>query len=385
MKTLYLHIGTPKTGTTSIQAFMVQNQDELNRNGYCYPSMTFRNNSDDIYRNGHFTFGYLFKKKERCYDTENQYRDAAYNKIQELFKTYDNVILSDEGIWHCGFREDCNVWERLQQEMQTHNFTTKVIVYLRRQDDFLQSWWSQKIRTQPDFSNKSWDDTLQNLSDVPLLELDYYKMITAISKYIGKENIIVRRFGRGYFDNDSLYTDFLNAVGLQHTDAYTIEEEILNSGLTKNCVEIKRAINQIPGVTKKEHQFFLDILVEYSEKKGKDTRYTMYTEEEARTLYEKYRNSNQKVAKEYLGMEQDLFEFSYIAKERWTPTNEEMPEDLISFMAESILRTRREMDALNKELTAVKNELEAQKKQSNYMLGILQHPVRAAGRKLKRK
>ena len=34
MKTLYLHIGTPKTGTTSIQHFCYDNMNRLSEEGY---------------------------------------------------------------------------------------------------------------------------------------------------------------------------------------------------------------------------------------------------------------------------------------------------------------------------------------------------------------
>ena len=36
MRTLYLHIGTPKTATTSIQMFCVDNESVLKKLGYSY-------------------------------------------------------------------------------------------------------------------------------------------------------------------------------------------------------------------------------------------------------------------------------------------------------------------------------------------------------------
>lgn len=36
MRTLYVHIGTPKTATTSIQMFCVENQKVLNKQSYSY-------------------------------------------------------------------------------------------------------------------------------------------------------------------------------------------------------------------------------------------------------------------------------------------------------------------------------------------------------------
>ena len=37
MPTLYIHMGTPKTATTSIQMFCVENQERFREEGYSYP------------------------------------------------------------------------------------------------------------------------------------------------------------------------------------------------------------------------------------------------------------------------------------------------------------------------------------------------------------
>ena len=37
MKTLYVHIGSPKTASTALQFFCVDNSEVLNQKGYCYP------------------------------------------------------------------------------------------------------------------------------------------------------------------------------------------------------------------------------------------------------------------------------------------------------------------------------------------------------------
>ena len=39
MATVYLCIGTQKTGTTMLQAFMRNNPEALAEQGYCYPDM----------------------------------------------------------------------------------------------------------------------------------------------------------------------------------------------------------------------------------------------------------------------------------------------------------------------------------------------------------
>lgn len=54
MRTLYVHIGTPKTATTSIQMFCVENQKVLNKQSYSYPLLDFVYPHVAHRRNGHF-------------------------------------------------------------------------------------------------------------------------------------------------------------------------------------------------------------------------------------------------------------------------------------------------------------------------------------------
>ena len=42
-KTIYLHIGTPKTGTTSIQSYLAKNYKDLYNDGYLVPKASRHN------------------------------------------------------------------------------------------------------------------------------------------------------------------------------------------------------------------------------------------------------------------------------------------------------------------------------------------------------
>lgn len=57
MKTLYVHVGQPKTGTTALQVFCLKNRKVLNKKGYEYPFFEYKYKHINRRRNGHFLVG----------------------------------------------------------------------------------------------------------------------------------------------------------------------------------------------------------------------------------------------------------------------------------------------------------------------------------------
>lgn len=369
MKTMYLHIGMPRTGTTVLQTFCADNEEELNRNGYSYPVMPFSYKNANPYRTAHFMFGHVINPDgSRDRECEKRYCEEGYRLCYQAFEQFDNIILSDEGIWNCGFREEESVWDRLVREMAEHSFVTKVVVYLRRQDEFLYSWWNQRIKEGKYAQcTMTWEDMRREL---PVVRLNYYDVLESIAGYVGKENIIVRRFDRNAFSGGTIFADFLDAVGLSFSDAYRVKSETLNQGLTKNNAELKRILNKLTRQDFRQNQIFQNILAHNSNQKADDRGISMYSEDEAVSFYETYRESNGRVALEYLHEEGELFDFSYTARKKWSPDNEEMLEDLVLFMGNALIR--------------IEKELQAQKRETEYIKNRITHPVQAAIRKIKK-
>lgn len=143
MKVLYIHIGTPKTATTAIQEFCMDNQEALNQKGYCYPVFPFEYPDAPKARNGHFLVGVAHDfGLEGIEEKEQREFREGLDTVNSLFERYDNVILSDEIIWRSTFSKRKSLWEELKQESEAGGFRVKVIVYLRRQDTFCVSWWN---------------------------------------------------------------------------------------------------------------------------------------------------------------------------------------------------------------------------------------------------
>ncbi|MCM1497035.1 MAG: hypothetical protein NC124_01055 [Clostridium sp.] len=373
MNTIYLHIGTPKTGTTAIQNFCSENQEVLNRQGYYYPEFVYRYPSASRLRNGHFLFGCIHRE-DGLRDTarEEEIFHEGFAELDKAFKTYPNIILSDEGLWTCGFRDGKNVWQKIKEEIGQKQIAVKVIVYLRMQDTFLYSWWSQRVKEGlKEESRLTWDRMAKEL---PRIRLDYYDMLEKIADYVGRDNIIVRRFEAERFVGGTIYTDFLDALGLSYSDEYHVTREMRNLSLTRNNTEIKRILNKIPDLDADGNVMFRQLLEEQSGYQGEEDRYNMFSETERAVFLAQYHEGNVRIAEEYLG-EEELFSPHAAKKNKWNPYDGYMLEDVILFFGSLALH-------MKKALKEQQKELQEQKRQMNRFRNIIKHPLDMIGKKI---
>lgn len=369
MKTLYVHVGTPKTGTSAIQELCVLNQKILEDNGYCYPLFSHTYAGFAKRRNGMFLQKEIYRDGVRCPEEEKQCFQENMDTIFRLFETYDNVILSDEGIWAASYELRKSLWKDLKEIGDSHHFTVKVIVYLRRQDTYMVSRWKQRVKgnaLKMAAEDIPWEEYSGNVPEI--LQLDYYTALEKIAAALGKENIIVRRYDRSCFPDGMIQADFLNAVGLELTDEYVIEKETINQSLSGNTCEIKRVLNTLPDITEKESLFLRRALLSYSKISEDAYPRSMFSSQEAKAFMDRYREGNQKVAREYLNEPNgELFAQVFKDTGKWEKDNPYMIDDVIRFVAEANISVLRKMQEENK---ALRKEIEDLKSK-------LRHPFKA--------
>ena len=383
MKTLYLHIGTPKTGTTSIQSFCTENRMVLNKYGFDYPKFPYEYPRTNPERNGLFLSMYSFKEDgTRDYKREAEIVEEAFEQIRETFATYDNVIVSDESIWNRGIREDVPIWERVEEQLAKNDFTVKVIVYFRPQYDFLYSWWNQKVKNGLyEESEYTWEEMQQHLRPICL---DYCHLLDHIAEHVGgRQNVIVRKFARGQFVGGNLYQDFVHTIGLEYSDEFKIASELHNVSLTRNSSEIKRVLNTLPELDYKMNAMFRELLLEQSAVRKDKQSYNMFSEDEYRNFVAQYAEGNERIAREYLGEEGTLFPAKEHVETKWEPDEAYLTEDVIYFMGRYMMKSEKEMQQLRDEVKQLRKELEEEKKKIKGIRSILKNPVAAIGRKMK--
>ena len=356
MTTVYLHIGTMKTGTSALQSFLDENREVLETQGYCYPKLRLGLKRNYFLRNANFLIWRSEKEGEEGIAEEKALRDNAFALLEDLAKQYDNIILSDELIWHhCNYLK--NFWPNLVERFQAINCEVKVIVYLRRQDLVIQSLWKQFVklgqRTAKDFME------CVNTNVLGFFPLDYYRHLKKIAKYVKKENLIVRVYEKGQFEGEmkSIQSDFLKSIHLDWSKEYLTKDGLVNDSLEGNYIEIKRLINGIP-----EYREMDDFMVKpimrassYQAKMEAPPKTSLFSYEDQEAFLKSYEESNRKVAAEFLGRKDAPLFFETVQEAPvWKIEPETMYRDLVISVSEIFCEQEKKIIKLQEEVENLK-------------------------------
>lgn len=311
MSTLFLHIGTPKTGTSSIQFFLSKNHTALKKFGFCYPDFSFRFPGITPARNGHFLVQKDSSKKGMQQVCDNKYWEQGFDKVISILNQNQNVVLSDEGIWNA-FHNFEDFWPALQQKITTSNHELKVIVYVRRQDDLVQSYWAQQVKEtstlpfQKYLKKGSWKK----------FHMFYYDELNAIAAVIGKENLLVRPYEKNQFLNQNLIEDFLALLQIPLDSNFSYPDPQVNTSISGEYLEVKRILNKEATFAQKGN-YMIPLLIDLSLEhppKMKLEQLTRFTHAQKMEFLAQFEEQNQKLAKEYLQHADGILFYNEISK-----------------------------------------------------------------------
>ncbi len=344
MGCLYLHAGTPKTGTSSIQYFLGKNRKLLTEQGYCFPVMPHFDKIGQN-RNAHFLIHrYFDENNERLLEKEEQMRARAMEKLLSRLEQYDNVVLSDESLWnHSYYFKD--FWKNLSQRITEKGHTIKVIVYLRRQDTYLQSYWAQNVKSGA--QKLSFADYL-NKKPWKQIHANYLQALDLIASAVGEENIIVRPFESGQFLDSSLYADFLHCIGLSLTEEYHYSDQSKNDTVFGEYIQIKQILNENPKFAEKKG-FMTDLIYAATLQHGEKPDYqraAVFPEGPANFL-KQFQQGNEEIARKYLHREDGILFYNMPSDNNTIDSYS--AEELVHACGDIILELKNELDEVTEE------------------------------------
>ncbi len=288
MQQLFIHIGLPKTGSTALQRFLHHNRETLSGLGYLYPGKNpahhyIRYNWTDK------TDSVLLAK------SQNMFREIREKPNDRIIISSETMSASNENIPH--------TLKNLVIEELGDDLEIKIIVYLRRQDHWLESRYVQNIKTTYSFVPES----LKKMAFPEFLRshrkfynLDYYRRLEPWAGIFGETNIMVRPYEKDQFVGGSISSDFLHTIGISSCSQFSQPDKTnFNTGLSPDAVEIVRLYNKyLKSVYFKN--ILCNSLLRRTSSKQPFSTYTYLSPRQRFDLLSEYDESNARIAREYL-------------------------------------------------------------------------------------
>jgi hypothetical protein len=264
---LILHIGTPKTGSSALQHYLTGNADALLEMGVRYISA----GREGTHRSSHrdLVLALLGKTDLSVWQqvrTELAEREDATN------------VISAEGLW---FEDPAKV----RMQLPAGELDVQIVVYLRRQDHYLQSLWKQAVLDGRRHNFDVWRERVPFRGNY----------LTTLDKWaceFGADALLVRPYDRN--GKRDTIRDFCELLGL---DCAPAAKEVASKNPTPRLeiVQFVRALNQL-NLDVGRHQLRQSLV-------GKNSAYVrscdVLSYDSAAQLMQNYESENAELGRKY--------------------------------------------------------------------------------------
>lgn len=333
MKKFFIHIGTHKTGSTTIKSSLALNKSLLKSKGLLYIDTKW---SYDIMRLKHDDQAL---KKRICDNFSAQLEKENANK------RCDVVIAAEKfsGDPYSGYDNASIIAVILYAVSQ--GYKPVIIVYLRRQDTFIESLYTQSVHQGSSLEFQEF------LEERELNNYDWSNLLTSYQKVFGDESLIVRSYD--YFnknrENGGILKDFYDLIG--YSEAYkqlaSQTKTDVNIGYSPAAVQFARMANKY--VNEQNQKAFRRAL-QLSNHKKKGDSYSYFEGNERSDFFKLFEEKNKKVANLYLPENQRIFLCEIEnRKESINPVNDQ--ELLVQIITNYMIYAENKPSAEPKEIT----------------------------------
>ena len=226
MRRLWIHIGTPKTGSTAIQRYARERRAYLTSKGVDFLIRGRRGSYNDLaihLRNGN--------QREAAEIGADLHRRITDSPAQTLVLSSEMFTGADPALLRAALA--------LEEPLET-----RIIGYFRRQDRFLESAYKQKMKTgkvAPGFGNY--------LDKYGTGGGDYLRLVDAWQAAWPQAEFLFRRFDPAAFAGGDVVRDFTALLGLDITaDGKPPTGVVANPTPSIDLLDLMQIVAAIPGL-----------------------------------------------------------------------------------------------------------------------------------------
>lgn len=293
-----LHIGDRKTGSTTIQQFLLDNREALPAHGVFVSEAALRHS----YHSGltcfaldDDAFGHGARQHWRIADTTalRRFRADFKEKLLEEARSAPvgaTILFSHEDLFEM---PPAAVW-RLAELIASIFADVVVIVYLRRQVDREVSEYTQRLRA------------LDKDPELLVTRGKYHKMLSSWSAAFGEKAIEPRIFERERLVGGDLLQDFGGAIGLSSLDGLA-PPSAKNLSMNREAQEFLRVLTEMGLIEAGPRKAFLDKkLSKLFAGQGR-----LPTRQQATAFMKRFARSNEKLRARWFPDQETLFSTDY--------------------------------------------------------------------------
>lgn len=251
MAKTYVHIGAPKTGSTAIQRFMTEHRLQLHERGLLYPETSLRGF-------GHHDLAFLLDggypawatPQDEPLDTlveglRHECADGSGDASRDVLLSSEDFYLFPQPEALAGLLHDAGLDDDRE---------VRIVVYVRRQDELLVSWYNQQVKAQ------GFTGTFEESVDASAWMGDFDVELGRWAAVYGDAQLDVRLYDAGP-SPDALLRDFLSIVCPDALELLTdAAVEPVNTRLSRDLLELQRILNRLPVPVVEKRSLHRDLI-----------------------------------------------------------------------------------------------------------------------------
>jgi len=276
---LYLHVGLPKTATSTIQNFLAQNDTHFSNVGWLYPKTARQYVA-------HHPLGNFFRPDALDWVWDLDRTQVLTDLRSEIAASgCDNVIMSTEALATAPMIADIKDY--------FSDFEVFIVFFLRRQDKWLESAYQEELKNGPDkIDRPTYLETREHW-------FDYHQRLSNWAAVFGNDHILVTTFEKGNNDQP-IEHQFLNVIGAPlPSDAVITKSQ--NTSMNRDCLAFFMDMATRRRIAPR-FTMYANVLRMYSEKFPDPPEWkNAWPPSERRALLEKFSASNERVARDFCG------------------------------------------------------------------------------------
>ncbi len=315
---LFIHIGYPKTGSTTLQKHFFPNIDEIQYIGKKYNSLSLHDIDSKIINN------IIFKSELSLINKFTEFRKSILDIV-----TKDKILLSDENfLFDClrvtktDFMETLlphplDVARKLRRLFNHKNFDVKIIITIRRQDELITSLYAQsythfysKYKETNTFKKFLNCFTQENTINFKYL-LDFNLIQKEYEKIFGKNNVFILAFEELQNKPEEFYKNFCEILKINSNKYSNISlSKFENTRSTNKNFKTTRKFSLLNHAANFKQKHFKNLKVKINPKyrnilnkihfpKSNIDKSIFISETDKILIQRLYENSNRKLSKQF--------------------------------------------------------------------------------------